>query len=129
MEHERSLIEDVTKLRTQALQNASKKNNIKQQFDTDQQIADAMSKILVSVENYPQLKSDATMTMAMENYREIEDHIAAARRFYNAAVLELNNSVEIFPSSLYATIMGIGKMPFFEATKKEKQEIKASDYL
>ncbi len=129
MEHERSLIEDVTKLRLQALENASKNNNVKQQFDTDKKISDAMGKLLISVENYPQLKSDATMTTAMEDYADVEDHIAAARRFYNAAVLELNNSVEIFPSSIYAAIMGIRQMPFFEATEEERKPINAADYL
>ena len=129
MDHERSLIEDVTKLRTQALENSKKNNNIKEQFDIDKKISSVMGKLLVSVENYPQLKSDNTMTAAIDNYRDTEDHIAAARRFYNAAVLELNNSVEIFPTSLYATMMGIKKMPFFEADEAERKPINASDYL
>ena len=129
MDHERSLIEDVTKLRTQALENSKKNNNIKEQFDIDKKISSVMGKLLVSVENYPQLKSDNTMTAAIDNYQDTEDHIAAARRFYNAAVLELNNSVEIFPSSLYATMMGIKKMPFFEADEAERKPINASDYL
>ena len=129
MDHERSLIEDVTKLRTQALENSKKNNNIKEQFDIDKKISSVMGKLLVSVENYPQLKSDNTMTAAIDNYQDTEDHIAAARRFYNAAVLELNNSVEIFPTSLYATMMGIKKMPFFEADEAERKPINASDYL
>ena len=129
MDHERSLIEDVTKLRTQALENSKKNNNIEEQFDIDKKISSVMGKLLVSVENYPQLKSDNTMTAAIDNYQDTEDHIAAARRFYNAAVLELNNSVEIFPTSLYATIMGIKKMPFFEADEAERKPINASDYL
>ena len=129
MDHERSLTEDVTKLRTQALENSKKNNNIKEQFDIDKKISSVMGKLLVSVENYPQLKSDNTMTAAIDNYQDTEDHIAAARRFYNAAVLELNNSVEIFPTSLYATMMGIKKMPFFEADEAERKPINASDYL
>ena len=129
MDHERSLIEDVTKLRTQAIENSKKNNNIKEQFDIDKKISSVMGKLLVSVENYPQLKSDNTMTAAIDNYQDTEDHIAAARRFYNAAVLELNNSVEIFPTSLYATMMGIKKMPFFEADEAERKPINASDYL
>ena len=51
-------------------------------------------------ENYPTLKSDSMMAQAMNTYNEVEENIAASRRFYNSAVLELNNAVEIFPSSV-----------------------------
>ena len=84
---------------------------------------------MVAVENYPQLKADQTMITAMQTYNEVEEHIAAARRFYNSAVNEINNSIEIFPSSLVAGMLGLSVYPFFEASAEAKQEINASDYL
>lgn len=51
---------------------------------------------MVAVENYPQVKADQTMITAMQTYNEVEEHIAAARRFYNSAANELKNAVEIF---------------------------------
>lgn len=44
---------------------------------------------MVAVENYPQVKADQTMITAMQTYNEVEEHIAAARRFYNSAANEL----------------------------------------
>ena len=101
MEHERGLLDDITRLRAQAAKLP-----------------------------YPQLKSDQTMIQAMQTYNEQEEHIAAARRFYNSAVLELNNAVEIFPSSLIASMLNIRQLPFFEvANEAERQAIDASKYF
>ena len=69
------------------------------------------------------------MLQAMQTYNEQEEHIAAARRFYNSAVLDLNNAVEIFPSSMIAAMLNIKQMPFFEATEQERQAVDASQYF
>lgn len=129
MEHERSLIEDITKLRTQAVGIKSTAETVSEKIQLDNAIASKMGQLMVNVENYPQLKSDQTMVQAMQTYAEVEEHIAAARRFYNSAVNELNNAVEIFPSSIVAAMLGITTCPFFEAEEGAKQPINASDYL
>lgn len=129
MEHERNLIENVTKLRAQAVKMQSDFNNISDKIKLDSEIQKQMGQLMISVENYPQLKSDQTMIQAMQTYNEVEEHIAAARRFYNASVLELNNAVEIFPSSLIALMLNIKTMPFFEVEEKERQRVDASQYL
>ena len=129
MEHERGLMEDLTKLRTEVLSLSKDVRNINKKIELDSLIQSKLGQFFVSVENYPQLKSDQTMVTAMQTYNEVEEHISAARRFYNSAVLELNNAVEIFPSSLFAAIMGITKQGFFEAESKERKPINASDYL
>ena len=129
MDHERGLLEDITALRTQALQIPNGVENIGKKLELDGQISKQMGQLMVSVENYPQLKSDQTMVQAMQTYNEVEEHIAAARRFYNSAVLDLNNKVEIFPSSIFAAMCGIGKQEFFEAEEVARASIDASDYL
>ena len=129
MEHEKGLLEEVTKLRTKAISLPNDINSISEKIELDSQIKSLMGQIMVSVENYPQLKSDQTMVMAMQTYNEVEEHIAAARRFYNSAVLELNNAVEIFPSSLIASMIGINKQEFFQADEAERKSINAADYL
>lgn len=125
MEHERSLIEDITKLRTQA----AKANEMSEKIKLDNAIKGKMEQLMINVENYPQLKSDATMVQAMQTYAEVEEHIAAARRFYNSAVNELNNAVEIFPSSVIAGMLNIKAKPFFEVQENEGRPINASDIL
>lgn len=130
MEHERGLLEDITKLRAQAAKLPADLSNVSQKLDLDNTIAGKMGQLMVSVENYPQLKSDQTMIQAMQTYNEQEEHIAAARRFYNSAVLELNNAVEIFPSSVVAAMLNIKQLPFFEvANEQEREAIDASKYF
>lgn len=129
MEHERELFSTITELRSQASGIRSTKETVAQKFELDNQIAAKMGQLMVNVENYPQLKSDQTMMNAMQTYAEVEEHIAAARRFYNSAVNEINNAIEIFPSSIIAGMLGMTIYPFFEASEAAKQEINASNYL
>ncbi len=129
MEHERNLMTDITNLRTAAYSIRSDANTIKEKINLDNQIAQKMGQLFVNVENYPQLKSDQTMLQTMATYAEVEEHIAAARRFYNSAVKDLNNSVEIFPSSFVAQMINITSYPFFEGTEAEKERINPADYL
>lgn len=129
MEHERGLMEDLTKLRTEVLSVPNNYENIERKLDLDNQIKNKMQQLLVSVENYPQLKSDQTMVTAMQTYNEVEEHIAAARRFFNSAVNDLNNAVEIFPSSLFAKKLGISAQEFFKVDEVETKPINASDFF
>lgn len=129
MEHERGLMEEITNLRSQAASIRSDADTIGQKMNLDNQIASKMGQLMVNVENYPQLKSDQTMIQAMQTYSEVEEHIAAARRFYNSAVNDLNNAVEIFPSSLVASMIGVKSCPFFEASEVARQRVNAADYF
>lgn len=129
MEHERYIMEEVTKLRVQAVSLPDTPEMAEQKFKLDSEISKRMRELMVAVENYPQLKSDNTMVVAMQTYNEVEEHIAAARRFYNSAVRELNNAVEIFPSSMIAAAAGITKKEFFQAEEIEQQPVRAKDYL
>lgn len=130
MEHERGLMEEITNLRTQALGMKSGLSNMEEKIKVESELQSKLGQLMVSVENYPQLKSNETMTQAMQTFAEVEEHIAAARRFYNAAVLELNNSVEIYPSSMFAGMLNIQQMPFFEITDEaEKQPVDAMAYF
>ena len=84
----------------------------------------------LSVENYPDLKSNQTMIQAMQSFNEVEEHIAAARRFYNSGVNDLKNAVEIFPSSIIASLIGIkADMPFFEVDTVAKNRIDANEFF
>ncbi len=129
MEHERGLMEEVTKLRTQVMGLPSNFENIDRKIALDGEIANKMGQIMVAVENYPQLKSDQTMVTAMQTYNEVEEHISAARRFYNSAANELKNAVEIFPSSLIARMINVKAVDFFKAAEIERKPINAADFL
>ncbi len=129
MEHERELLTGITELRTQAANMPADMTQAREKFELDSRISSMMGQLKVQVENYPQLKSDQTMIQAMQTYNEQEAHIASARNFYNAAVKDLNNAVEIFPSSLIALLINIKQAPFIEATEAERQRVDAAQYF
>ena len=127
MEHEKGLIEKVTELRTQAMKAPS---GSKAKFTAEGMLDDLMSQLMVSVENYPQLKADQTMIQAMQTYNEVEEHIAAARRFYNSALTQVRNAVQIFPGSLFANLASdVLGYSYFEATETERASVDAASYL
>lgn len=127
MEHEKEIFSKITELRTQA---ANAKLGSKEKFAAENALDTEMKALMVNVENYPTLKSDATMVQAMQTYNEVEEHISAARRFYNSALKELKNAVEIFPSSMFAGSAGdVKNLSFYEADPISRQPVKASDIL
>jgi len=129
MEHEKSLIEEVTKLRTQYTNLPNTFENIDEKVLLSNELAEKLGNFTLAVENYPELKSDQTMLTAMQTNNEIEEHISAARRFYNSAANELKNAVDIFPSSLIAKLCGIKAVEFFKASEIERQPVKAADFI
>lgn len=126
MEHEKEVFVEVTKLREKAMNAASYADK----FKADSELNGALRAFNVKAENYPALKSDATMVTAQQAMAEVEEHIAAARRFYNAAVKEYKNALEIFPSSIVAVMMGLkDEYPFFEAEEAAKEAVDVNDYF
>ena len=129
MAHEKSLMEEIVRLRADASQ-TDFKTDPRQSMDLEGKLNQKLKDFWLTVENYPDLKSNQTMLEAMQSFNEAEEHIAAARRFYNAAVNDLKNAVEIFPSSLVAQIVGIkADMPYFEAEQQAKERIDANEFL
>ena len=86
-------------------------------------------RFFATAEAYPELRSAEAMTKAQDTYTEVEGHISAARRFYNAAVTDLNNAVEVFPGSVIAGMAGVKPMPFYEVEEAARAPVNAGDYL
>ena len=130
MEHEKSLITEVTALRAKIPVNYQhdSKEAVAQYFATSSEMATKMSNLLMQMENYPNLKSDQTMLQAQQTYNEVEEHISAARRFYNSSVTELNNAM-IFPGNLIAKLTNIDSLPFYHANATQTQSIDADQVL
>ena len=99
MDHEKSLLTEITELRALATKgyNESDPRSVKSHLEVSEKLNQKVSQLMVSVENYPELKSDNTMLQAMQTYNEVEARLSAARRFYISAVSELNTAVEVFP--------------------------------
>ena len=131
MAHEKELLSNLTELRTQAMRGyrPGDPGQIKKHLETESLLQSAMLKFFAVAENYPNLKSSETIVTAQQTFTEVEGHIAAARRFYNAAVTSLNNAVEIFPGSVFANMANVKTMPFFEIEESVRKPVDVNDLL
>lgn len=132
MEHERTLLTEITDLRTRAHQQMGERDFAKvgEKFETEAKLGQQLGRLLMLAENYPQLRSDAPMIEAQRTYSEVEANLAAARRFYNASVGDLSNAVQIFPGPLLMGVAGVKAIPPpFQTTDAARTAVDASKHL
>ena len=113
--HEKTVLTELVKLRsgmTMAEKNAA--NQKMEQLTKD---------INILAENYPELKSSNNL---QKTIADVEEHLQAARRLYNANVNTYNTKLVVFPSSIVANNMHAVKKPFFEAEEAKRQDVKMS---
>ncbi|GAB6262225.1 LemA family protein [Photobacterium sp. R1] len=120
MAHESSLLQELTTLRTQVQHDGLAGE---QKVTLDKQLNATMSRFNIAVENYPDLKASENFVMLQRSINEAEEQISAARRAYNASVTDLNNAIEMFPSSLFASRMNLKQRVLFEIPEQERQNI------
>lgn len=132
MTHERGLFEEITKLRSAAGTDYKRDDpgQVQDHLNIEGKLQAALGKLMVQVENYPDLKSDRAMLEAQQTFTEVEGHIAAARRSYNASVTALNNSVYIFPGNVISRMANVASMPFFKIEDEAvKQPVDVNDIM
>ncbi len=117
MRHEKGLFENLTALRSRSEQNLSPGEKV----DMDNQLTRAISQFRMTVENYPQLKASENVLHLQRTLNEIEEQISAARRAFNAAVTDYNNSVEMFPTRIMASMIKLQRKSLFEIADAERQ--------
>lgn len=131
MSHEKDLLTRVTEARNRAEQPYSKTDPdaVKAHLKASGEVAAGLGRIFAVAEAYPNLESRALMKKAQDTVEEIEAHIAAARRFYNAAVTQLNNAAQIFPGSLVAALVRVRPLPHYETEAAARVDVNVQDYL
>ena len=124
MEHEKSLLTEVTKLRAEA-----NKPNISDEHKIalDKKITSALGSIMIAVENYPDLKANENVMHLQHSLSEIEEQISAARRAYNQAVTDYNNALEMVPTNFMASAMGYVRKAVFEITEGERKNVNVKE--
>ncbi len=116
--HEKELLMRVTEARTAAM-NAG---TIDGKIAAEQQLTAALQGLKISVEAYPDLKANQNFLQLQGELSDIENKLAAARRFFNGATTEYNNSVESFPGNLIARNFGFKREIMFDlGTEGRKQ--------
>ncbi len=120
MGHEKDLLEGITELRTKAM---NAQGDSAERAGIESQISSAMGKLMVAVENYPDLKSNQNFLNLQRSLNEVESQLSAARRTYNAAVTAYNNSVETFPNNLIAGAFNFGRKAVFDIPEVERGNV------
>ncbi|MEI8347297.1 MAG: LemA family protein [Pseudomonadota bacterium] len=120
--HEKGVLEKITELRTRAVN--LKESQSEQSLQINNEISKMLKGLMISVENYPQLRANENFMQLQGQLSEMEAQIAAARRTYNAAITDYNNALEMIPTNIMATLMGYRRKSVLETSTEERQNVK-----
>lgn len=109
--HERGVFEEVTKARAAAVHSTGRPDS---QGRDENVLVRALGRLFAVVEGYPELKASRNFLHLQDELVNTEDRIQAARRFFNGNVRTLNNKVQMFPSSIVASVAGFPAAEYFE---------------
>ena len=118
MKHEKTVLENVTKARNQAMQAGT----IEEQQKADNFLSSTLKTLFAVAENYPDLKANANFLDLQRELTDTENKIQAARRFYNSVVQEYKNKIEMFPSNIMASMFNFKPEPFFKLKSTQEAE-------
>ena len=96
-------------------------NNITEQANADSELSGALSRLLLVVENYPDLKSNQNFQDLSIQLEGTENRIAIARQDYNTAATTYNTKVKSFPTKIVASLFGFQEKPLYKATEGAQQ--------
>jgi len=117
--HEKSLLENLAKLRSSAYENMS----ISDKISTNEQLNSRIANLFAVAENYPELKASQNFSQLSRELTKIEDDIANSRKYYNAVVKKFNNKVEMFPSNIFARAWGYNRAKMFETENRDNIQV------
>mgnify|MGYP000674682033 FL=1 len=116
--HEREVLQRVTEARTAAMSATT----INDKVVAENALSNALAGLKVSLEAYPDLKANQNFLQLQGEISDVENKLAAVRRFFNSATRELNNAVETFPSNFFAKMFGFKREPMFEVPQAERAD-------
>ena len=116
--HEKEVLENVTAARAAAMGATT----INDKIQAENQLTSALAGLKVSLEAYPDLKANQNFLQLQGEISDIENKLAATRRFFNSATKELNTAVQRFPAMLLAGMFGFHREPMFEVPQTERAQ-------
>ncbi|MDF1761485.1 MAG: LemA family protein [Coxiellaceae bacterium] len=118
-EHESSTLEEVTKLRANAMQASSVADKAK----AESALSLGLGKLFAVAENYPDLKASANFLDLQKSLSEVEDNLQNARRYYNATARDFNTKVQSLPDNVIAGMFHFTSQPYFELDSKAEKAV------
>lgn len=113
MQHEQTLLTELVKIRNTS-------NSEKELIENDQKLTSLLNNVFLLAENYPDLKSSSNFMQLQEELGIIEEDIANSRIAYNKAVLKYNNIYMLFPTKIFARIIGFSNHEYFKVKEEDK---------
>jgi len=120
MKHEKGVLENVTKARTQFL----KATSIEGKAKASNMLSETLKSLFAVSENYPNLKANENFMQLQEELSGTENKIAYSRQHYNDMVMFFNTKIEKFPNNIFANMLSFKQEQMFEATEAEKKNVK-----
>lgn len=120
--HEKDVLQSVTNARA----GVSAAHDVNERVHAENILSRAMVNLYAVAENYPDLKANESFQQFMAELSDIENKLAAARRYFNNATAELNTAVEQFPAVLFAAMFGFKKEEFFEVPDESRAQMEAA---
>ena len=111
---ESSVLENVTKARNMAMGAGTMQEKLKD----ENMLSGALKSLFAVAEAYPDLKSNTNFMQMQRDLTDTEDKIQAARRFYNGTVRDYNTKLQVFPTNLFASVLGFSAREFFDIDEK-----------
>ena len=119
MKHERGTFEAITEARSRAMG----AKTVTEASKAEGALGEALSKFMLVVENYPDLKANQNFLAVQEELTGTENRISFARQSYNDQVLFFNNKIQMFPSNVVANMFNFSKRDFFELETGAEREV------
>lgn len=122
--HEKQTLENITQART-SFMNAG--DNMGSKIQADNMLTGALKSLFAVSENYPDLKASTNFLEFQQEISDIENKIAASRRFFNNSTQEYNTYIEMFPNNILAGIFHFGQESDFnidDVTQRENVSVK-----
>jgi len=119
MTHEREIMENITKYRSQAMDAKS----VGDKAQAEGLLSGALGQLRVQVENYPDLKANQNFLALQEELTSTENKISFARQSYNDQVLFYNNKIQMFPSNIIAGMFKFNEEEFFQVEDKKERAV------
>jgi LemA protein len=120
--HESSVLIQVTEARAAAM----RANTVGEKSAAEGALTGALGNLMAVAENYPQLKASENFLSLQSELADLENKIAAARRFLNNAVAEYNSAIQQFPGVLFAGAMGFTPAEMFTLDAEERAQMKTA---
>ena len=114
MKHEREIMENITKYRSQAMD----AKTVGEKAQAEGLLSGALGQLRVQVENYPDLKANQNFLALQEELTSTENKISFSRQAYNDQVLFYNNKIQMFPSNIMAGMFNFKLEEFFEVEEE-----------